>query len=359
MIRSTILGMLVILVAAVPAWSDDAGTAGMAFLKIPPGGRPAAMGGAYSALATDVHALAYNPGGLGLVRQSELTLMHTEYFTDINYEYAGFVGPRVAGGTMGASVTYLDLGSFQRTTIGAGGAPVLGGDFDAGDLAFSVGYGRQATPELAWGVAGKYLREKLDDVTGQGWAVDLGVIGRIPSVPGLTLAAGVANLGPGIRYQNERAKLPILWRGGAGYTFGAIPLTLALDLKRATDSNWGVAVGGEYLFQKTLALRAGYDPWQDAGSGFTCGLGVALDNFQVDYAFEPGAELGDIHRISLSVKLGEPALPATPAAAIPAPAPAWTTSRAPAPAAIYAPAYAQSYSSAAITVPPPPIYYPR
>src|ERR1700680_195642 len=52
------------------------GTEGASFLDIPVGGRPAALGSAYSAMATDVYATVWNPAGLGFLRSMEVSGQH-------------------------------------------------------------------------------------------------------------------------------------------------------------------------------------------------------------------------------------------------------------------------------------------
>jgi len=263
------------------------------------------MGGAYSPLATDVNALYYNPGGMGFVRQGEIALMHNEYFEDVNHEYLGFVYPGFYNGTVGLDISYVDLGSFQRTTVGAGNAPVLGGTFDASDLAMKVAFGRCYNPELSWGVGLKYIRETLDSIDAQGWATDLGVMYQPSTHPGLSFGLAVLNLGPKVSYQNRKERLPLQWRGGVGYRVQSMPITLALEGKKALDSDWGMGVGGEYVFNDCLAVRLGYDSLMDAGSGFNCGVGFKMDVFSIDYAYEPTDDLGDVHRISLNILFGE------------------------------------------------------
>src|SRR4051812_17281085 len=75
---------------AGPALSFS-GTEGASFLDIPVGARPAALGGAYSALAEDAYAPVWNPGGLSLAPANDLTGMHLSYLEDISYEYLSFV----------------------------------------------------------------------------------------------------------------------------------------------------------------------------------------------------------------------------------------------------------------------------
>ncbi len=88
------------------------GTEGAAFLNIPVGAEPAALGSAYSALATDAYAPVWNPAGLGFLNGMELAGQHLSYLESFRYEYAGFVmplaGPRNSGGrnlgALGASI---------------------------------------------------------------------------------------------------------------------------------------------------------------------------------------------------------------------------------------------------------------
>src|SRR5258708_5020871 len=67
------------------------GSSGAAFLEIPVGAAPAALGSAYSALAYDAYAPTWNPGGLGFVDGTQLAGQHLSYLESINYEYASLV----------------------------------------------------------------------------------------------------------------------------------------------------------------------------------------------------------------------------------------------------------------------------
>src|SRR5262245_53948410 len=65
---------------------------GSAFLKIPVGARPAALGSAYSAEATDAYAPVINPAGLARLPDSQIAAQHLAYLESINYEYAALCG---------------------------------------------------------------------------------------------------------------------------------------------------------------------------------------------------------------------------------------------------------------------------
>src|SRR5205823_6558358 len=52
------------------------------------GARPAALVGAYTALADDSNSPAYNPAGISLMTQSEITFMYARLFNGVNF-YTG------------------------------------------------------------------------------------------------------------------------------------------------------------------------------------------------------------------------------------------------------------------------------
>jgi hypothetical protein len=81
-------------------------------------------------------------------------------------------------------------------------------------------------------------------------------------------------------------------------------LTLSIDnAYQIQGALYSAGGGGEYWFDRTLALRAGYtgDSYQQH---WTAGLGISVDPVEVDYAFAPQGTLGDTHRLSLIVRFG-------------------------------------------------------
>ncbi len=79
----------------IPIFRDFAFSAetGASFLKIGVGARPLGMGGGYIAIADDVNAIYWNPGGLAQLRKKEISAMHNEWIDDIKYEFVGYAVP--------------------------------------------------------------------------------------------------------------------------------------------------------------------------------------------------------------------------------------------------------------------------
>ncbi len=323
--RLLLCGLL--LLAALPARADEAGSSAAPFLLIAPGARGAALGGAYTALARDAGALHWNPAGLGRLRQGEALFVHAPWFDDITYNHLAYVHDgQVYGGRAGAAVTMLDYGDMDITRIN-GQAPVTGlGRTEAGDLAVTVGYGREEEFG-AWGVNLKYIREELAAYEADAFAVDLGWQATDVAVPGLALGVSLLNLGTRLQAGTRRENLPLTLLAGGAYRLPELPLLLTTDLVVPRDDRVFLNAGMEWQIVRMLALRVGYTGENDAGSGLTCGFGVNLDDeFHVDYAFVPYGDLGDAHRLSLRYCFGQarPAAStavATPAVMVPATAP--------------------------------------
>ena len=101
----------------------SSGTEGASFLDIPVGAGPAAMGSAYTALATNAYAPTWNPAGLGRLSGTEVAAQHLSYLESMNYEYLSFVhpfdNPRESSTHrgIGFSVQYLGSGDITRTDV--------------------------------------------------------------------------------------------------------------------------------------------------------------------------------------------------------------------------------------------------
>jgi hypothetical protein len=85
---------------------------------------------------------------------------------------------------------------------------------------------------------------------------------------------------------------------------------LSLDISKPRDNYPSFALGMEQSLGPRLALRAGYR-WRlhgnelGAWSGFSAGMGLALERLSFDYAFSPFGDLGNSHRFTLSFRFGE------------------------------------------------------
>ncbi|MBI5622136.1 MAG: tetratricopeptide repeat protein [Elusimicrobia bacterium] len=316
--------VLVLLLGPARAWAGGptGGSELFNFLFLDANARPVALGGAYTALASESNALLYNPGGLGLVESHEATFMHSQYLDEgLGQEYFSAVLRQ----GLGVSVNYLGFGKTSRTTYGVPDGTGLG-DFDLTDLAVSAGYGRRLAWGLSGGLAYKFIRETADTSSADGHAADLGLLFESGLYPGLRLGAALQNLGPSVSYGGTSSELPLNVRWGASYafTYAGLRNVLSVDGLKSRGDRFRAAAGVEVLAAGTLALRLGFNGRVDAGPGVTAGLGLRLAGLMADYAFVPYGSLGNAHRASVTWRWGpkrEPPMPVHQASEAPESAP--------------------------------------
>ena len=342
-----------------------AGAVPFDFLQLDAGARPAALGGAYTALANDADALLYNPGALGMVPRTAATFMQNQYFQGVTQEYVGFASQN----GFGFNMNHLDFGSVPRTTYNNPDGTGDGTGLD--DWAFSAGYGHRIGDSLSLGAAVKYIRESIDASSARGFAADVGALYQVPFVPRLTLGAAVQNMGPTVTFVTANENLPLNVRLGAGYDFTVLGRenTVSLDVTKARSQNPLLAVGLESRLIDVLPIRLGFNTSNDAGPGITAGFGYVYGRAAFDYAITPFGDLGFSNRISVTLRFGDgkdaaprkasPLPPVPPAAAaVSAPVPVAAPVVVPAPSAPSAAVPAPAPVPAAASASPAPVAVP-
>lgn len=287
-----------------PAGAFAAGAAGgepLDFLQLDADARAVAMGGAYTALATDANALLYNPGALGRIERRQATFMHSSSFAGIRQQYAAYASPQ----GWGANFNYVTTGDVENTSISNPNGTGLGSSA-LRDLAVGGGYGRAVGGGLSLGAGLKYIRETIADVSGQTFAADFGALYEVPAVRGLSLAVAALNVGPAVKFQSASENLPLSFRAGAGFVFDALgqKSTASIDAGKGRSGDATAAAGLETVVQKVLPLRIGFASKNSAGVGITAGVGLNLEQLAFSYAFVPYGELGSSHRVSVALLWG-------------------------------------------------------
>jgi hypothetical protein len=251
----------------------EAGSAGLAFLKVGVGAQAVGMSEAYTAAADDAFALYWNPAGIAGVDGVDLGLMHAEWFQDVRLEYLGVVMGRHRD-AFGLSFAFNTTGEIERRD-GPSAEPL--GTFDAHDLAWGFSYARRIGERWRVGGSLKALYEKIHLDDGWGWAVDAGVLYRTP-IGGLTAGGSLRNLGPKMSLRDESFELPSVITLGLSYRpdrlqFESGGLSLGVDLSKPVDNRLRVHLGSEWHVQDRIALRTGYGIGYDE-RGLAAGLGL-------------------------------------------------------------------------------------
>ncbi|MBI2788088.1 MAG: PorV/PorQ family protein [Elusimicrobia bacterium] len=295
--KITLVAAMMLAFAAQASWAAETAS----FLDIGVGARGLGMGGAYTALTDDAGALYWNPAGLSRLEKREFTASHAEIFESTRLDFLAYAHP-TSQGTFAAGLTYLSQGtvdgrdSLGRQTTG----------FDASDAAISLGYARKL--EIAdLGAAFKYLRSHIGGTEAQGAALDIGAKRAFDRV---SVGAALRNLGPGLKFQDQRNDLPLRLALGAAYAFAGGHAAAAEVVNGPRGAGTDASFGGEYQAIKNVYLRAGYTTRTaitggsgfDAARGLTMGLGLRNEKWSLDYAVLPSGELGSSHRFSLGAR---------------------------------------------------------
>lgn len=333
------LVILLVLSAALHAQTVTAKYAGE-FLALGVGGRPAGMGGAFTALANDVTAAYYNPAGLMQINYPQVALMYDSQFGNlVSYNYAGVALPYGKDYTFAVSAMRLAVDGISDTrnalvdkltgdvitdinNANARIDPSKVKEFSNQDWAFYLSAARRYSDRLLIGANVKFISRSIAEYSALGIGFDVGALYN--ATDDLVVAAIMQDVTTTlVSWNTGRNELitPTLKLGSlySVHFLNSFVVTPAVDLdvrfenrKFASIFNVGpVSVdphaGFELTYNKVFAVRAGYNDVKQ----FTLGAGVKLPKLNIDYSFarfsgNPSENLDNTHKISLILTLEEP-----------------------------------------------------
>lgn len=303
-----------------PANSGDAGASAASFLKFSPSPRGTGMGEAYTSITEDAYSAWWNPAGLAGVEGPELAATYNDSMEDVTNQYLSVAYPMRYGSTLGLNITRLGMAPFQG--YDAQGTKIS--KVESSDIAVGGAYGRSLLKDeiersvLNVGAGVKLISEKLDKAAANTAALDLGAVYYIrPANYWLSKAPAqefrvamvIRNIGPGLKFDKRTSPLPMAATlGGSWHSHpgGSASLILSLDQTYANDEKYYAAFGAEYVAFQLLSLRAGYRTGQAIGSGLRVGVGFRLSIMDIDYSMSPYGDLGSMHKLGVSMRLGPP-----------------------------------------------------
>lgn len=310
------------------------GTSAAPFLLIGQGARATAMGSAFVAIADDPSSMYWNPAGLASVEDGAVVFDHTNWISDVTYNYVAATYGLGGMGTIGVSFTSSSYGDMNVTTVDE---PLGTGEiFSASDAVFSIGYGINLTDNFAIGFNPKFVHQSIWKMSATAFAIDMGVKYRTP-FEGIILAMSISNFGTKMKMtgnsnvviydsdpentgnngnipanlQTDEWSLPLMFRVGLGYTAKFTEdhkLAIAVDALHPSDNYESVNVGAEYSFSDVVFLRGGYRSLflDESEESFTLGVGLKqmlLGNVAVkfDYSYADFGRLEEIQKFSVGI----------------------------------------------------------
>ncbi len=286
------------------------GTTGFSFLQVPAGARAVAMGGAFTAVPGDPLSLYWNPAASALATGSKLSTTYTSYMMDMQAGFAGWVNPR-ENDVIGVSANYFFGGSFVRTSMED---PMgVGEEFTSNSMALAGTWAKPLTETISIGATGRFIYSQIDSYNANGFSMDLGGMYSPSSMAGLTGALVIRNAGIQTKaFYNENDPMPTEIAAGLSQSLLNGDLLIAADATMPFEGEIDIAAGVEYKPIEMLVLRSGWslsakDTADNAGGGFVdamaFGMGTEYNNFSLDYAWKPYADLGNTHWITLGMDI--------------------------------------------------------
>jgi len=278
----------------------DVGTASAQILKQGAGARAAGMGNAFTAIADDAAAVYWNPGGLAGTKKESASLMHAILLDDISYDWLAYVRP-LNSGTFGAGIQHLSYGSITETDETGLEKASFTPSETVGTLAYGIGSG-----DFGFGASLKYVSGKIKHSAATITA-DIGGKYGISADDRFSLGFALQNISGEMKYVSEGDPLPLNLKIGTAYK-PEDSWIIAADAEMPYDNAISFGLGSEYAIKMGDGLmvsgRAGYNSRaKELGglTGFTVGAGGSYDVIRLDYAFVPFGDLGNTHKISLSI----------------------------------------------------------
>ena len=307
---------LLILAFAAASHAGLAGDRGTYdFLRLDVGARAGALNGSFVSMTNDPNLLFYNPAALPTLERTSFSLGYFKHLLDVNAGSLTFGTDMEGFGPIGVGIMYIDYGSFDETDASENTL----GTFGAREIALSAGWGTEIGENTNFGAAIKLIHSVLASYTSTGVAADFGVLYFIPSEQ-ITLGASVLNLGAQTQtYAGVRESLPLDVRIGITKRPEHLPVLLNLNFHNLNEQRDNLlqhfqdfSFGAEFLLSESLRLRLGYDNEHrrelklgtSAGlAGFSAGLGLLIDEYSFDYAFNSMGKIGGFHRLSVGMTL--------------------------------------------------------
>lgn len=337
------------------------GTTSAEFLLLGAGARGAALGGAYSAIADDIEAMYWNPGGLALLEEGGITISSYDYIADTKYNWVGIAFPMSGGerviGIQGASFGFSDQPVYTVDNPDGDGTT-----YSVNQSFIGLTYAQNFSDRFSAGVTAKFISDRLGRTDATAVAFDFGT--NFHAMLGdklIRTTFTISNLGTELKHtgsaleiettrdpplgQGNRAQdpvlarltttsfsLPTIFRVGLAYDFWNAPagrLTLMSEFNQPNNNSASAAGGIEWALTDisgsgfSLVARGSYayQPDNDitlTGAAFATTLdsdenkdGIALGGgiayarggfgLSFDYAYRHLGILGTANYFSVSV----------------------------------------------------------
>ena len=335
---------LILIIISNTANAQIGGNNTYEFLNLTSSARIASMGGDFLTINdNDITLVESNPSLINPSMSNKLGVAYVDFFSDVNYGFATYAKSFNNVGSFAASMKYISYGKFDYATV----TGERTGQFNAGETALNIGWGRQLDTLFSIGANLKFIYSSLESYNSFGLAVDIAgsYISRDRS---FTASLIGKNIGRQITtYDGGNIEpLPFELQIGLAKRLKHLPFRYSIlynnlekwDLRYEdpaqlqTDPISGevvedsgievfvdnfmrhIVIGGELLIGKNISLRGGYNYRRRAEMkvttkpgtvGFSWGIGIRISKFHFSYARSAYHLVGSPNYITLTTNLSD------------------------------------------------------
>ncbi len=285
------------------------------FLRVDTSPRAAALAGSFVANDDDPNVMLYNPAGINLLNGTPVSFSYLNFLMDINAASVVTSKEFEGLGRFAAGFQYINYGTFTR----ADSRGTNLGEFKAGELALTLGYGNKIDENFYYGANVKFIFSSIESYSSTAAAIDLGLHYAIPESK-WNFGFSVLHLGTQLSsYINIKEELPLDVRFGFAKQLENVPFRFFWSFSKLNERYENfferfrqISFGGEFRLGQSLRLRLGYDSEKrkelkigsTAGlAGFNLGVGFIVGKYNVDYSFSSLGYVGALHRFGISTIL--------------------------------------------------------
>ncbi|HEU5305213.1 MAG TPA: PorV/PorQ family protein, partial [Gemmatimonadales bacterium] len=179
------------------------GTTAAEFLLFGAGARGTALGTAFSAIATDVSALYYNPAGIALMPRAGAMVGTYDYVADTRYSWGGIAFP-FSGGSRSVGIQVGTFGFKDQPVYTAEQPEGTGSVYSVSQTVAGITFAQNFSDRFSAGITAKGVFDNLGEASGQAFAVDFGTNfhAQLSGHP-IRFSFVVSNLGTNLSYSGS------------------------------------------------------------------------------------------------------------------------------------------------------------
>lgn len=340
------LGLLISFLLSFSSIAQIGGKSTYQFLNIISSAKIASLGGYTIAVPDgDIEMAYFNPALIDSSLHQELNLNYVNYFSDINYGFAGYAYRLKKIGVFTTSIKYINYGEFLLTDE----TSAINGEFSSSETALNIGWSNAYKYVLKYGVNLKFVMSNFYDYTSTGILVDIAGTWSKPE-KGIIVGMVVKNMGSQITTYtpNNFEPMPFEIQAGVSKKLQHAPFRFSANFHNLqvfdfyydspneieSSSLFGgdvieedkshlaeiifrhFTIGTELLLSENFNLRIGYNHQRrselklregsKAGAvGFNFGIGVHIKKFKIDYGRSIYSLAGTTNHLSISTNFSE------------------------------------------------------